>query len=108
MSLADVRCVDIDPRFSSIGERVTDGLSGEMDRLTSWLCKSDVDLLWPMCSLSAIRLIMLRLLGGGTIKRSSGRSANVLLRTNFYIEHAPIGLVLMLTRFLGAEVHRSS
>lgn len=46
---------------------------------------------------------------GGTIKRSSGRSANVPLRTNFlYRTRAPIGLVLMLTRFLGAEVHRSS
>lgn len=65
MSLAEVRCVDIDPRFSSIGERVTDGLSGEIERLTSWLCKSEVDLLWPMCSLSAIRLIMLRLYAVG-------------------------------------------
>ena len=60
ISLADVRCVDTDPRFSNMGDRV-DSLSDDTERLISWLCKSETDLLWPMCSLSAIRLIMLML-----------------------------------------------
>lgn len=85
-----------------------DGLSGEIERLTSWLCKSEVDLLWPMCSLSAIRLIMLGLRQWDNKEIVRQERQRAVKDKLLYRTRAPIGLVLMLTRFLGAEVYRSS